>query len=71
VQLARPNLVPVAIAIDHLKADAVLGSLQSEPGGDQPIARWSSIWSRNEFRRSVCELRRRRENAMRSAEAAL
>ena len=32
-QLARPNIVPVAIVIDHLKADAVLGSLQSEPGG--------------------------------------
>jgi hypothetical protein len=42
VQLARPNLGPVAIATDHLMADPVLGSLQPEPAGDQPIARWSS-----------------------------
>ena len=34
VQLARPNLGPVAIAIDHLMADPVLGSLQPEPADD-------------------------------------
>ena len=33
-QLARPNLGPLAIAIDHRMADAVLGSLQPEPAGD-------------------------------------
>ena len=34
VQLARPSLGPVAIAIDCLMADPVLGSLQREPADD-------------------------------------